>query len=160
MVLFCQMDVTGRTESDPAAQTLVRNILRYAANWKPSPARAVVEDAAHLAPDQVLVVRPGGGRELAPHAARIADWLRSGGRVLAIGLDAAEANSFLPLHVTTESKEHIAAGFPPFGADSHFGGISPAEVHNRDPRRLPLFTGGDLVAGDVVLASLDNGRIV
>ncbi len=35
MVLFCQMDVTGRTESDPAADLLVRNILRYVAAWKP-----------------------------------------------------------------------------------------------------------------------------
>jgi beta-galactosidase len=30
MVLFCQMDVTGRTEMDPAAEMLIRNILEYA----------------------------------------------------------------------------------------------------------------------------------
>ena len=36
MVLFCQMDVTGRTEADPAAETLVRNLLRYVSDWKPS----------------------------------------------------------------------------------------------------------------------------
>ncbi|HEY3319454.1 MAG TPA: glycoside hydrolase family 2 TIM barrel-domain containing protein [Planctomycetota bacterium] len=39
MILFCQMDVTGRTETDPAAQQLARNIIDYAANWKPSSAR-------------------------------------------------------------------------------------------------------------------------
>ena len=32
MVLFCQMDVTGRTEEDPAATRLVRNILSYVSN--------------------------------------------------------------------------------------------------------------------------------
>ena len=39
MVLFCQMDVAGRTEGDPAAEILARNILRYAAAWKPRPRR-------------------------------------------------------------------------------------------------------------------------
>ena len=38
MVLFCQLDVTGRTEQDPAAETLAGNVLRYVAGWKP-PAR-------------------------------------------------------------------------------------------------------------------------
>ena len=42
MVLFCQMDVTGRTESDPAAETLARNMLEYAAAWKPAPRRTAV----------------------------------------------------------------------------------------------------------------------
>ena len=39
MVLFCQMDVTGRTQTDPAAQTLTANILEYVSEWKPSPRR-------------------------------------------------------------------------------------------------------------------------
>ena len=39
MVLFCQMDVTARTESEPAAETLVGNILRYVQTWRPSPRR-------------------------------------------------------------------------------------------------------------------------
>ncbi len=48
MVLFCQMDVTGRTEMDPAAETLVRNILEYVSAWKPAPRRKAlyVGDAA------------------------------------------------------------------------------------------------------------------
>ncbi|MBU1711876.1 MAG: hypothetical protein KKD47_02110, partial [Proteobacteria bacterium] len=29
MILFCQMDVTGRSEKEPAAETLIRNILQY-----------------------------------------------------------------------------------------------------------------------------------
>src|SRR5207244_2796963 len=39
VMLFCQMDVTGRTESDPAAEALARNILHYISTWKPAPAR-------------------------------------------------------------------------------------------------------------------------
>ena len=40
MVLFCQMDVTGRTETDPAAERLARNILSYVSAWKPAAAPA------------------------------------------------------------------------------------------------------------------------
>ena len=39
MMLFCQLDVNGRTENDPAADTIVDNILSYTASWKPSPKR-------------------------------------------------------------------------------------------------------------------------
>ena len=42
MVLFCQMDVTGRTETDPAAEILVRNLLRYVSDWKATPRRAAL----------------------------------------------------------------------------------------------------------------------
>src|SRR4029077_204101 len=35
LVVFCQTDVTERTESDPAAQTLVRNLIAHVAAWKP-----------------------------------------------------------------------------------------------------------------------------
>ena len=42
LVLFCQVDVTGRTEQDPAAETLVRNLLRYVAAWKPAPRREAI----------------------------------------------------------------------------------------------------------------------
>src|SRR6266487_3900365 len=39
LVLFCQLDVTARTESDPAADTLTRNIVRYVSGWKTQPTR-------------------------------------------------------------------------------------------------------------------------
>ena len=42
MVLFCQLDVTGRTETDPATETLARNCLGYVAAWKPLPQRKAV----------------------------------------------------------------------------------------------------------------------
>ena len=39
MVLFCQMDVTGRTQDDPAARRLTRNVLQYISAWRPAPRR-------------------------------------------------------------------------------------------------------------------------
>ncbi len=180
MVLFCQMDVTGRTEVDPAAQTLARNVLQYAAGWKPAAHREALYvgdpvgrehlEAAgfRVAPyegellpaGQVLVVGQGGGRELAARKAAVADWLKAGGRVLALGLDEQEANAFLPLNVRMNVAEHIAAYFEPFGPDSLLAGVSPAEVHNRAPREMPLVSGGATAIGDGVLGEAKDANVV
>jgi len=198
MILFCQMDVTARTESDPAAETLVGNILRYVNDWQPAPQRAAVYAAEPnpergrltrefpkrtavyagepngltwlaacgveaapfkgepLTTDQVLVVGPGVGHDLEAQSPAIAVWVQAGGRVLALGLNQAEANSFLPGKVTTKTAEHIAAFFPAFSTASLLAGLAPADVHNRDPRTLPLVMGGATVYGDGVLATTGN----
>src|SRR5436189_2551534 len=66
MVLFCQMDVTGRTENEPAADLIVHNLLQYLAGWKPSPRRnaVYVGDAvgrSHLESAGVSAVSYDGG---------------------------------------------------------------------------------------------------
>jgi len=180
MILFCQMDVTGRTESDPAAERLARNILQYMSAWKPASSRKAVYvgdpagknylesagvslgsyEGGNLSADQVLVVGPGGGRNLFANAAAIADHLKAGGHLLAIGLDEQNANAFLPFKVRMRKEEHIAAYFEPFGINSLLTGIGPADVHNRDPRQLPLVSGGASVVGDGVLASAENANVV
>ncbi|MCX6926736.1 MAG: hypothetical protein NT154_26560, partial [Verrucomicrobia bacterium] len=176
LVLFCQMDVTARTESEPAAETLASNILRYVDGWRPAPRRTAVYagEPAGLAwlaacgveaapfkgalptAEQVLIVGPGGTRELAAQSASIGPWVEAGGRVLALGLDQEEANSFLPTNVTMQPTEHIAAWFPPFSAQSLLAGVAPADVHNRDPRNLPLVVAGATAYGDGVLAATGN----
>ncbi|MFI5379961.1 MAG: hypothetical protein ACHRHE_11735 [Tepidisphaerales bacterium] len=180
LVLFCQMDVTGRTESDPGAQRLVRNLLSYTSTWKPMPRRTLLYAgdpagqkhlqqagfaveayaAGALKPGRVLVVAAGGGAALAADKAAIAAWLKQDGRVLAVGLDAAEANTFLPGAVVTRPAEHIGTFFEPPSANSPLTGIGPADVHNRDPRDIPLVTGGALAVGDGVLACSEDGHMV
>jgi hypothetical protein len=180
MVLFCQMDVNGRTEKDPAAEALARNTLGYAAVWKAGASRKVVYagdpagkrylQSAGVAPaayagdglseGQVLVAGPGAGQELKASAGTLAGWVRNGGHVLGIGLDQEDANAFLPFQVTMVKKEHIAAYFEPFGAGSPFAGISPAEVHNRDPRTLPLVAAGATLVGNGVLARAEGANVV
>ncbi len=180
MVVFCQTDVTGRTESDAAAETLARNILRYVSAWQPAPRRTVVYageaagkqhlEAMGLSPaaygrrgistDQVLVVGPGGGQQLARDAAGIRNWVQDGGHVLAVGLTGEEASAFLPSRVSTTSAEHIAAHFEPFGVGSPLAGVSPADVHNRDARELPLVSGGATAVGNGVLGQTDGGNVV
>jgi beta-galactosidase len=176
LVLFCQMDVTARTESDPSAQTLAANILRYVDAWRPEPRRIAVYagDPAGLAwlaacgveaspfkgeppaADQILVVGASAGREISAQAPATRAWVNAGGRILALGLDQVEANSFLSTKVTMRTVEHIAAFFPPFSDHSLLAGVAPADVHNRDPRDLPLVEGGATVYGDGVLAAAGN----
>ena len=66
------------------------------------------------AADKVLVVGPGGGRELAARAPAIGAWVKAGGRVLALGLDQAEANSFLPTQVTMQIRGAYRRLLPAF----------------------------------------------
>ncbi len=180
MILFCQMDVTGRTEGDPAAETLARNILHYVSAWKPTPSRKAlyVGDTAgrsylkaaalslgsyeggDLSPDQVLIVGPGGGQKLAGRVTAIGTWLKAGGNLLLIGLEEKEANAFLPLKVRMKEEEHISAFFEPSGKDTPLVGIGPADVHNRDPRDLALVLGGASIVGNGVLARAKNANLV
>jgi hypothetical protein len=120
MVLFCQLDVTGRSEPEPAAEIVVRNILRYVNHWMPEPMRTVVYDGSDegrryldtagvkfeeyqgqpVGEDRVLVAAAGGARKIAaPH-------------VLALGVNEAQARAMAP--VKTMSDEHISTYFEPF----------------------------------------------
>ena len=110
--------------------------------------------------DNILVVGSGGGVKLAGYAAAIAEFLKAGGNILAVGLGESEANAFLPFKVGMKNAEHIAAFFDPLGKDSLLAGVSPADVHNRDPRTLPLISGGANVVGDGVLATARDANVV
>ena len=134
MVLFCQMDVTGRTERDPAAERLARNLLNYASDLEAAAAgapsftpairpdrsifrapatRSNLTPAGALKPERVLVVGPGAGATLASDKAAIAAWLKQDGHVLALGLDAGETDKFLPSQIETKQAEHIGSYFDP-----------------------------------------------
>jgi hypothetical protein len=180
MVLFCQLDVTGRTENDPAANRLVGNLMGYVSSWKPTPSRKLLyagdpAGKAHLehakfapadyeggplAADQVLVVGPGAGEKLAASAKDIESWLKAGGRLLAVGLGQDEANAFLPLKVATKKAEYICGSYTLPAADSPFVGIAPADIYNRSPRNLPLISEGAATLGDGVLAKAENAEVV
>ncbi|UCG47821.1 MAG: hypothetical protein JSU94_20380 [Phycisphaerales bacterium] len=180
VVLFCQMDVTGRTEDEPAGRLLTRNILQYVSRRRPAPRRQVVYagdpagrrhlesagvsltsyDGSSLSTDQLLVVGPGWGPKLAKDAARIAEWLKGGGSLLAVGLDERQAGAFLPLQIRTRRAEHISAYFEPFGTGSLLAGAGPADVHNRDPREAPLVVEGAQIIGNGVLAEAEGANVV
>jgi hypothetical protein len=94
-VVFCQLDVTGRTEADPAAEALARNLVNYVSGSMPTPGRGVVYvgepaglrhleslgvllrsyEAGNPPPGAALVVGPGGGKALGANGPAIAAWL-------------------------------------------------------------------------------------
>ena len=183
LVLFCQMDVTGRTEKDPAAARLVAHLLSYISDpshRKAAPARTALYvgdplgqrhleragiaagsyQGGALSDKQVLVVGRGGGQILKRHVPDLARWLKAGGHLLALELDAKEANTFLPTAVRTSRQEHIATCFEPPGVASPFAGVAPADVHNRDPRELPLVSGGAKALGNGVVAQAEGANVV
>jgi beta-galactosidase len=144
MILFCQMDVSGRSEADPAADLLSRNILRYVASWQPAPRR------------NVRYCGPAAGRKYLAAAGIAVD--DRADRVAAFGLGQEEAAALLP-GITIAMREHIAAHFEAFGPGSPFTGISPADLMTRDPRQAPVVIGGARIAGDGALATSEEGRV-
>ncbi len=180
VMLLCQMDVTGRTEDDPAAERLVANMLDYLSSYSPAAAGKVVyagQDAGrkHLeklglellpyeghAPQagQVLVVGPGAGATLAANADALRSWVAARGYVFAIGLGQKEANNLGPFSIRTQKREYICSVFDPPGKDSLLAGVGPADVHNRDPRQIELVSDGATVVGDGVLALAPNANVV
>lgn len=170
VVLLCQLDVTGRSVADPAAEALAANVIDYVCAWKPKPMRRAVyagEPAglAHLrsagfdlspyeggkiAPDRILVLGPTAPDNVAAPAVRT--FLQAGGHVLAVGLTQHDADALLPFKVTLHKQEHISTVFDPPHRDSPLAGVGPADVQIREPREVPLVTAGAAAAGDGVLA--------
>ncbi|HTL18440.1 MAG TPA: glycoside hydrolase family 2 TIM barrel-domain containing protein, partial [Patescibacteria group bacterium] len=172
LVLFCQLDVTGRTEPEPGAEIIVRNLVKYVSAWVPSPRREVIYagdpagkrhlesiglspreyDSGALSQSQILVLGPGGGRQLATQEPGLTAWRKGGGRILAVGLDDTELSSVLPFKIETRKLEYISSGFGPLGLSSLCAGIGPADLHNRDPRELPLVQNAPEVFANGLLA--------
>jgi hypothetical protein len=180
MVLFCQMDVTGRTEDEPAARRLAANIMEFADGWSAPVRRSAVyagETAglAHLkaagvavstydgqapADDQVLVLGPGAAEQVGKAAPALADWIKAGGRVLALALGQDEAQALLPCPVRMEAKEHISCRYDPPGPGTPVSGVGCGEFMIRDPRQVPLVAGGARALGNGVLALADGMEAV
>jgi hypothetical protein len=179
MVLFCQLDVTGRTEADPAARALVANLLAYVTRWQPPPQREAIYAGAQagrdhfevagfplrlyrggaLPADSILILGQDG-RSLSPHREAVCAFLETGGRLLAIGLAQEDVDAILPFGVSMRQAEHISAFFEPAPLNSPLTGIGPADVHNRAPRVLPLASGGAQAVGNGVLAVAPRAGVV
>jgi len=190
MVLFCQLDVTGRTETDPAAQRLTSNLLGYVSAWKPSERRTVLYagepagkkhlEAAGLTvkeyrggvlkAEDVLVVGPGWGKAAGADTKAVQAWVKAGGRLLMVGLESEDANTFVPLGVTTKKADYIAGSFAPTSAESLLAGVGPADVYSRLTKaqetdkwvasQVPLVTGGAKTFADGVLAQVEGSNVV
>lgn len=175
LIIFCQLDVTGRSEFEPAADILTRNIISYVSGWKPDPVRKAVYagentgkihfekakllisvyNGGSLSPDQVLIAGPGSGKILSSNAESIRNWLKTGGYLFAVGLSEDDINPIIP-EINMKTDEHISSFFEPFKMNSLLAGIGPSDVHNRAPKKIPLVTSGAFVVGNGILAESSN----
>jgi len=180
MIIFCQMDVTARTDTEPAAEAIVRNLFRYIEEWKSAPRRQAVYlgeaagknylesvglspgsyENGELSPDCVLIAGPDCSEKLAGGTAAITDWLKAGGFALTIGLDQSDVTKMLSSNIAVKKAEHISTYFRSSAIGSLLEGVGPADVHNRDPRELPLVSSGAQVIGDGVLAKAEHVNVV
>ncbi len=182
-VIFCQLDVTGRTRSDPVAERIVCQLLNSFNELPlPPPRRTILYvgdpwgqrhlehtgfrcqpfDPEKLSPQVVLVVGESGHENLRMHRDRIYRFLEQGGICLILGLTGNQAAEFLPISVETVEEEFITAVFPPPHGKSAFCGISLADIHNRTACQVPLVTrGATLWAGGLLAeAEVGAGRVV
>ncbi|MDO8538904.1 MAG: glycoside hydrolase family 2 TIM barrel-domain containing protein [Opitutaceae bacterium] len=180
LVVFCQLDVSGRTEPESMGDTIAARLLDYVTTWKPQasrplfyagePAGKLHLEAAGLqvktwpdasAPsDAVLVLGPGGPPESPPTKPELARWLAAGGRIVAIGLDQTGADARLPRALRITIGEHLVTFFEPPSLQSPFAGVAPGDLMNRDPRMLPLVTRGAVPTGSGVLAATEDGQVI
>lgn len=178
VMLFCQMDVTGRTEDDPVADLLRRNLLGYLLDWQPPPTRTAVylgskEGEQHLetsgfrprllatgslAANEVLILGPGAILN-ARQATEVRAWLDAGGQLVSLGLESGTLSQLAPGKVGFREAEHIASFFEPPPFASIFAGIGPADVHNRAPQTWPLVSAGADILGDGCLAQARQPNI-
>ena len=155
-MVFCQLDVSGRTEAEPAADRIAGQLLAHVAAWRPSSRRAIAyagadEGRRHLeaagfsvssyrggslAGDRLLVLGPGAGTVLRGGAAELGRFLQAGGRIAGLGLGAADALVLPVPGLKLESGELLAPAVGAFPAASPFAGIGPADLHDRDPGRV------------------------
>ncbi|MBI1390345.1 MAG: hypothetical protein GC154_18045 [bacterium] len=178
LILFCQLDVTGRTEHEPATGILISNILTYVSHYKaPSQKNAIYSGESagldylnkagfqislytgqDLEPDDVLIVGPSGLEAIVDHAAKIRGWLDNGGQVLTIGVTSLK-DGFLS-NISMKKTEYFNSFFEPFSYDSPFAGIGPSDVLIRSPRQIPLIMDGAIIAANGILAATEKDQII
>ena len=181
MVLFCQMDVTGRTEADPAAERLVRNIVDLRVRlgnrprsgrpctWAIRPARPIWRKPAYrpgsyeggkLSADQVLIVGPGAGTSLPPMPRPIGDVAQGRRTPAGHRTRSGGRQPLLVPSVTMKKAEHIAAYFEPFGRPRRWRASGRRTCITAIRRISRLIAGGAAVVGDGMLATADSGNVV
>ena len=146
-IMFCQLDVSGRTEDDPAAAAICRNLVRYLEGARAVPPRQVVyaggsqgeevlkqlrvgyvRRGSRPLGDNVLVVA-GPGAEVPDVAAAVA----RGAHLLCLGLSQGDLEKLLPGRISVETRQTVPSLIEDFG-DALLAGLSNAELHWRTTR--------------------------
>jgi hypothetical protein len=173
-VLFCQMDVTGRSDTDPAALTLCSNVIRYLDEAKPSARRPtqwagdkrtgdLVKQLGIAATQMHSVPAPGALLILGPGAA-IEDPLRrhieDGLDVLFLGLSEEEIARALLGAIQLKTEPTVPSILQQFGVP-FLAGISNADLHWRTKLTLAAMQQASEGANQAIrVVKIGRGQVV
>ncbi len=144
-IIFCQLDVSGRTENDPVGASIVRNIFKYLDGARNEKTRevcysgdsrgeyllkglgakfAVLKEGEKPPAGSLLIVGPGA------KAGNMKDAVESGVNLLGLGLDEKTINAILPGAVKMAKFSGYSSMVKDLGTPE-FTGISNSELHWR-----------------------------
>jgi hypothetical protein len=167
-VVFCQLDVSGRTEPDPAAEQLCRNLVAYLKSV-PAPSRqpivalgdqptaALARELGVQTADDAPILLVGPGADLA----KVRGKVEQGARALGLGLPAADLAKLIP-GISAEA----VSGYSQRGKlDSPLiAGVGDADLHWRTKLDYTAVRPGGAVAeagNDALrIATLGKGHVV
>ena len=174
-IVFCQLDVTGRTQPDPAARKLCAGLLRYLDSVRPATGRPVLyagdkrcadllrqlgvpfDPLADRRPDggRLLVVGPGTGSIPNMTAA-----LEDGLNLLCLGLSRDDLQKLLPGKVRAKDRSAVSTTIERLGLPE-YAGISNAELHWRTRPKLAALAQTSPQSNEALeVVSAGKGRIV
>lgn len=151
VILFSQLDLSGRTETEPAAQNLLATLLKHLDEARPEKTRTVWHsgsaalsgqlaalripsrklDAAKLKSDDLLLLDPEG-----TVPADLAERISRGLHVMTFGMSGTELQKLLP-GLKTESGSHFS-DFCDLNAPE-FAGLSNSDLHFRWQQEFDAF---------------------
>jgi len=174
-IIFCQLDVTGRTENDPVALQIVKNIIKYLEKSSFEQTRTVYYDGnkdgenllsalgvkfsnlnnhEKITPANSLIV-------IGPHSksSSLKDLVYQGANLITIGLDEKTISNILP---NTVKMEHFT-GFSSIMENmtaKELNGISNSELHFRGKFSFDAFTEKDLSSVEMLkIMKIGNGSV-
>jgi len=169
-MIFCQLDLSGRTEKDPVAMLLAANIIKYLdtsqKNKQFLKVMTLGEKASELLKklnietvdfnpdlpvDEYMLV-------LSDNASNAKTWTLKGGKTLGIGLNQNNAQILCP-NVEIQKKTGWARLITDFSKNTILAGLSNAELHWRTNLTFNAIVNTQHDANEA-LQSFNNGQIV
>ncbi len=172
-IIFCQLDVTARTEDEPAAQAVFANLIRYLDTARPATSRPVLysgneeglgllrrlghapstPDAKGPPIDALLILGPGHQTQ------RLDSAVAAGADVLGLGLSPADLQRAFAERIETTEQPTISGPLscptPP-----EFNGISSADLHWRTAPTIAALSTNASPHPALAVLRRGKGRIV
>ncbi len=171
VILFCQLDLSGRTEEEGEANNLLASLLERLEKMESRPARKVwytgndalrkqldalripaEKVAENLSSGDLLVIGPEG-----KIPENLTELLRDGLHVMTVGLSGAELKRIIP-GIQTESGSHYS-DFSSL-AVAEFAGLSNADLHFRWAQNFDAFPADSSGGRTLEFRKVGSGKVV